>query len=187
MESVALVAPVTALEFAGDTLLAGMGPEVVAFRLSGSGPAEAAGRRSVLREASVQGLRAEPGPGPAARVAVFGGRWLAVLAVRRDGACGGPRLAACGGGAARELGARVWEVRWMAGGRLALALGGGTVALYEWRGAAGAGPLGGSGGVAAMAAVAALRRLVPVAGRAAARYLHRQPAPRLPCDRGRCL
>lgn len=52
--------------------------------------------------------------------------------------------------------------------------------------AAGAGPLGGSGGVAAMAAVAALRRLVPAVGRAAGRYRHRQPAPRLPCDRGRC-
>ncbi|XP_032927739.1 WD repeat-containing protein 6 [Catharus ustulatus] len=134
MESVALVAPVTALEFAGDVLLAGTGPEVVAFRLSGSGPAVAAGRRSVLREASVQGLRAEPGPGPTARVAVFGGRWLAVLAVRRGGAGGGPRLAVCGGGAARHLGMRVWEVRWAAGRRLALALGSGTVALYEWRG-----------------------------------------------------
>ncbi|KAM9272192.1 tRNA (34-2'-O)-methyltransferase regulator WDR6 [Cariama cristata] len=131
MESVALVAPVTALEFTGDVLLAGTGPEVVAFRLSGGGPA-AAGRRSVLREASVQGLRAEPGSGGGAvvRVAAFGGRWLAVLTVRR----GGARLAACGGGAARELGARVWEARWVAGGRLALALGGGTVALYEWRG-----------------------------------------------------
>ncbi|XP_014726982.1 PREDICTED: WD repeat-containing protein 6 [Sturnus vulgaris] len=132
MESVTLVAPVTALEFAGDVLLAG--PEVVAFRLSGSGPAAAAGRRRVLREASVQGLRAEPGPGPATRVAVFGGRWLAVLAVRRSGAGGGSRLAVCGGGAARQLGARVWEVRWAAGSRLALALGGGTMALYEWRG-----------------------------------------------------
>ncbi|XP_031361843.2 tRNA (34-2'-O)-methyltransferase regulator WDR6 [Lonchura striata] len=134
MESVALVAPVTALEFVGDALLAGTGPEVVAFRLSGGGPAAAAGRRSVLREASVQGLRAEPGPGPAARVAVFGGRWLAVLTVRRGGAGGGPLLAACGGGAARELRARVWEARWAAGRRLALALGGGTVALYEWWG-----------------------------------------------------
>ncbi|KAM6062418.1 tRNA (34-2'-O)-methyltransferase regulator WDR6 [Chlamydotis macqueenii] len=133
MESVGLVAPVTALEFAGDVLLAGTGPEVAAFRLSGGGPAAAAGRRSVLREASVQGLRAEPGPGSGAavRVAAFGGRWLAVLAVRR---CGERRLAACGGGAARELGVRVWEARWAAGGRLALALGGGTVALYEWRG-----------------------------------------------------
>lgn len=92
----------------------------------------------MLRETSVQGLRAEPahghGPGPGGgatvRVAAFGGRWLAVLAVRR----GGARLAACGGGAARELGARVWEARWAAGGRLALALGGGTVGLYEWRG-----------------------------------------------------
>ncbi|KAM6059294.1 LOW QUALITY PROTEIN: tRNA (34-2'-O)-methyltransferase regulator WDR6 [Theristicus caerulescens] len=129
MESVALVAPVTALEVAGDVLLAGTGPEVAAFRLSGGA---AAGRRIVLREASVQGLRAEPGvPGGAAvRVAAFGGRWLAVLAVRR----GGERLAACGGGAAREVGARVWEARWAAGGRLALALGGGTVAIYEWRG-----------------------------------------------------
>ncbi|TRZ21934.1 hypothetical protein HGM15179_005223 [Zosterops borbonicus] len=134
MESVALVAPVTALEFAGDVLLAGTGPEVAAFWLKGSGPAAAAGRRSVLREASVQGLRAEPGPGPATRVAVFGGRWLAVLAVRHGGAGGGPRLATCGGGAARELRARVWEARWAAGGRLALAMGGGTVALYEWRG-----------------------------------------------------
>ncbi|KAM7095842.1 tRNA (34-2'-O)-methyltransferase regulator WDR6 [Ciconia maguari] len=138
MESVALVAPVTALEFAGDVLLAGTGPEVAAFRLSGGGLAAAAGRRSVLREASVQGLRAEPGPGPAGgavvRVAAFGGRWLAVLAVRRGGPGGGARLAACGGGAARELGARVWEARWAAGGRLALALGGGAVALYEWRG-----------------------------------------------------
>ncbi|KAM4893900.1 tRNA (34-2'-O)-methyltransferase regulator WDR6 [Sylvia borin] len=134
MESVALVAPVTALEFAGDVLLSGTGPEVVAFWLNGSGPAAAAGRRSVLREASVQGLRAEPGPGPATRVAVFGGRWLAVLAVRHGGAGGGPRLATCGGGAARELRARVWEVRWAAGRRLALALGGGTVALYEWWG-----------------------------------------------------
>ncbi|XP_039239522.1 WD repeat-containing protein 6 [Pipra filicauda] len=131
MESVALVAPVTALEFAGDVLLAGTGPEVVAFRLSGGGTAA---RRSVLREASVQGLRAEPGRGPAARVAVFGGRWLAVLAVRRGGPGGGPLLALCGGGAARELGARVWEARWAPGGRLALALGGGAVALYEWRG-----------------------------------------------------
>ncbi|XP_065701788.2 tRNA (34-2'-O)-methyltransferase regulator WDR6 isoform X3 [Patagioenas fasciata] len=133
MESVALVAPVTALEFAGDVLLAGTGPEVAAFRLSGAGPAVAAGRRIVLRETSVQGLRAEPGPagGAAVRVVAFGGRWLAVLAVRRGG---GARLAACGGGAARELGARVWEARWAAGGRLALALGGGAVALYEWRG-----------------------------------------------------
>ncbi|RMB98939.1 hypothetical protein DUI87_24484 [Hirundo rustica rustica] len=79
MESVALVAPVTALEFARDVL-------------------------------------------------------LAVLAVRHGGAGGGPRLVACGGGAARELGARVWEARWAAGGRLALALGSGTVALYEWWG-----------------------------------------------------
>ncbi|KAM6126465.1 tRNA (34-2'-O)-methyltransferase regulator WDR6 [Phoenicopterus ruber ruber] len=137
MESVALVAPVTALEFAGGVLLAGTGPEVAAFRLSGGGAAAAAaGRRSVLREASVQGLRAEPGPGGGAvvRVAAFGGRWLAVLAVRRGGPGGGARLAACGGGAARELGARVWEARWAAGGRLALALGGGAVALYEWRG-----------------------------------------------------
>ncbi|XP_059679469.1 tRNA (34-2'-O)-methyltransferase regulator WDR6 [Gavia stellata] len=133
MESVALVAPVTALEFVGDVLLAGTGPEVAAFRLSGGGgPVAAAGRRSVLRETSVQGLRAEPGGGGAVvRVAAFGGRWLAVLAVRRGG---GARLAACGGGAARELGARVWEARWAAGGRLALALGGGAVALYEWRG-----------------------------------------------------
>ncbi|KAM6386983.1 LOW QUALITY PROTEIN: tRNA (34-2'-O)-methyltransferase regulator WDR6 [Pluvialis apricaria] len=132
MESVALAAPVTALEFVGDVLLAGTGPEVAAFRLSGGdGPAAAAvGRRSVLREASVQGLRAEPGPGPVVRVAVFGGRWLAVLAVRD----GGERLAACGGGGAREVGARVWEARWAAGGRLALALGGGSVGLYEWRG-----------------------------------------------------
>ncbi|XP_027738031.1 WD repeat-containing protein 6 [Empidonax traillii] len=125
MESVALVAPVTALEFAGDALLAGTGPEVVAFRLSGGGTAA---RRSVLCEATVQGLRAEPGRGPAVRVAVFGGRWLAVLAVRREE----PRLALCG--AARELGARVWEARWAPGGRLALAMGGGAVALYEWRG-----------------------------------------------------
>ncbi|XP_056192683.1 WD repeat-containing protein 6 [Falco biarmicus] len=134
MESVALVAPVTALEFAGDVLLAGTGPEVVAFRLSGGGPAAAAGRRSVLREASVLGLRAERGPGAARRVAAFGGRWLAVLAVRAGGPGGGAQLAACGGGAARELGARVWEARWAAGGRLALALSGGAVALYEWRG-----------------------------------------------------
>lgn len=81
----------------------------------------------------MQGLRAEPGGGAAARVAAFGGRCLAVLAVRRAGPGGGARLAACGGGAARELGARVWEARWAAGGRLALALGGGTVGLYEWR------------------------------------------------------
>ncbi|XP_074691821.1 tRNA (34-2'-O)-methyltransferase regulator WDR6 [Strix aluco] len=137
MESVALVAPVTALEFVGDVLLAGMGPEVAAFRLSGGGGP--AGRRSVLCEASVQGLRAEPGGGggpggTVVRVAAFGGRCLAVLAVRRGGAGGGARLAACGGGAVRELGARVWEARWAAGGRLALALGGGAVALYEWRG-----------------------------------------------------
>uniref|UniRef100_A0A8C3K2Y4 tRNA (34-2'-O)-methyltransferase regulator WDR6 n=1 Tax=Calidris pygmaea TaxID=425635 RepID=A0A8C3K2Y4_9CHAR len=128
MESVALVAPVTALEFVGDVLLAGTGPEVAAFRLNGGGPAAAAGRRIVLREASVQGLRAEPGPGPVVRVAAFGGRWLAVLAVRG----GEGRLAA--GGGAREVGARVWEARWAAGGRLALALGGGSVGLYEWRG-----------------------------------------------------
>ncbi|XP_064374631.1 tRNA (34-2'-O)-methyltransferase regulator WDR6 [Dromaius novaehollandiae] len=139
MESVALVAPVTALEFAGDVLLAavpaGTGPEVAAFRLSGGGAAAAAGRRSVLRQASVQGLRAEPGGGGGAvRVAAFGGRWLAVLAVRRGGGGGGAALAAAGGGAAREVGARVWEARWAAGGRLALALGGGAVALYEWRG-----------------------------------------------------
>ncbi|XP_067159501.1 tRNA (34-2'-O)-methyltransferase regulator WDR6 [Apteryx mantelli] len=134
MESVALVAPVTALEFVGDVLLAGTGPEVAAFRLSGGGAAAAAaGRRSVLRQASVQGLRAEPGGGGGAvRVAAFGGRWLAVLAVRRGG--GGAALAAAGGGAARDVGARVWEARWAAGGRLALALGGGAVALYEWRG-----------------------------------------------------
>lgn len=50
--------------------------------------------------------------------------------------------------------------------------------------AAGAGPPGGSGGVAAMVAVAALRRLVPAVGRAAGRYRHRHPAPRLPCGRG---
>lgn len=103
---------------------------MAAFRLSGGGGPAAAGRRSVLREASVQGLRAEPGPGPVVRVAAFGGRWLAVLAVRD----GGERLAACGGGGAREVGARVWEARWAAGGRLALALGGGSVGLYEWRG-----------------------------------------------------
>ncbi|XP_071406469.1 tRNA (34-2'-O)-methyltransferase regulator WDR6 [Pithys albifrons albifrons] len=132
MESVAMVAPVTALEFAGDALLAGTGPEVVAFRLSGGGGTAGGERRMVLREASVQGLRAEPGPGPAVRVAAFGGRWLAVLAVRRGGP--GPRLALCGGGAAREVGARVWEARWAGAGRLALALGGGAVALYEWRG-----------------------------------------------------
>uniref|UniRef100_A0A672UUA1 tRNA (34-2'-O)-methyltransferase regulator WDR6 n=1 Tax=Strigops habroptila TaxID=2489341 RepID=A0A672UUA1_STRHB len=129
MEPVALVAPVTALEFAGDALLAGTGPEVVAFRLSGGGTAAA--RRNVLREASVLGLRAERGPGAAAgRVAAFGGRWLAVLEVRD----GGERLAVCGGGAARELRARVWEARWVPGGRLALVLGCGAVALYEWRG-----------------------------------------------------
>ncbi|XP_068010302.1 tRNA (34-2'-O)-methyltransferase regulator WDR6 [Melanerpes formicivorus] len=133
MESAALVAPVTALEFAGDVLLAGTGPEVVAFQLSGGGPAAAAGRRSVLCEATVQGLRAESGGGAAVRVVVFGSRCLAVLTVRRVGPGGGARLAACGGGAARELGARVWEARWAAGGRLALALGGGTVGLYEWR------------------------------------------------------
>ncbi|XP_074951960.1 tRNA (34-2'-O)-methyltransferase regulator WDR6 [Phalacrocorax aristotelis] len=140
MESVALVAPVTALEFVGDVLLAGTGPEVAAFRLSGGGGGTA-GRRSVLREADVQGLRAEPGPGggggSVVRVAAFGGRWLAVVAVRRGGAGSGPRLAACGGGAARELGARVWEARWAAGGRLALALGSGSVGLYEWRGGGG--------------------------------------------------
>ncbi|OXB66226.1 hypothetical protein ASZ78_000651 [Callipepla squamata] len=67
MESVALVAPVTALEFAGDVLLAGTGPEVAAFLLSGGA---AAGRRSVLREASVRGLRAEPG----GRVAAWAAR-----------------------------------------------------------------------------------------------------------------
>ncbi|KAL9838733.1 NADH dehydrogenase [ubiquinone] 1 alpha subcomplex assembly factor 3 isoform 1-T1 [Geothlypis trichas] len=33
--------------------------------------------------------------------------------------------------------------------------------------------------------MAALRRLVPAVGRAAGRYRHRQPAPPLPCDRGR--
>ncbi|XP_030314523.1 WD repeat-containing protein 6 [Calypte anna] len=132
MESAALVAPVTALEFAGDVLLAGTGPEVAAFRLSGGG--SPAGRRSVLREASVQGLRAEPGTGTAVRVVAFGGRWLAVLAVRRCGAGGEGVLTACGGGAVRELGAWVWEARWAVGGRLALALGGGTVGLYEWRG-----------------------------------------------------
>ncbi|XP_061328824.1 tRNA (34-2'-O)-methyltransferase regulator WDR6 [Pezoporus flaviventris] len=128
MESVSLVAPVTALEFAGGVLLAGTGPEVVAFRLSGGGTAA---RRTVLREASVLGLRPDRGPGAAAgRVAVFGGRWLAVLAVR----AGGARLAVCGGGEARELRARVWEARWVPGGRLVLALGCGAVALYEWRG-----------------------------------------------------
>ncbi|KAM8994879.1 tRNA (34-2'-O)-methyltransferase regulator WDR6-like [Ara ararauna] len=128
MEPVALVAPVTALEFAGDALLAGTGPEVVAFRLSGGGTAA---RRNVLREATVLGLRADRGPGAAAgRVAAFGGRWLAVLAVR----AGGARLAVCGGGEARELRARVWEARWVLGGRLVLALGCGAVALYEWRG-----------------------------------------------------
>lgn len=100
---------------------------MAAFLLSGGA---AAGRRRVLREASVRGLRAEPG----GRVAAFGGGWLAVLAVRRGGpGGGGPRLAACAGGGARRLGARVWEARWAAEGRLALALGGGTVALYEWR------------------------------------------------------
>ncbi|XP_038041936.2 tRNA (34-2'-O)-methyltransferase regulator WDR6 [Anas platyrhynchos] len=139
MESVALVAPVTALEFAGGVLLAGTGPEVAAFLLTGGGVATAAGRRSVLREASVLGLRAEPGgggEGSVVRVAAFGGRWLAVLAVRRGpgGTGGSPLLAVCGGGGARQLGERVWEARWVPGGRLALALGGGAVALYEWRG-----------------------------------------------------
>ncbi|KAJ7406853.1 WD repeat-containing protein 6 [Willisornis vidua] len=83
MESVALVAPVTALEFAGDALLAG--PEVVAFRLSGGGGTAAGERRMVLREASVQGLRAEPGPGPARPRAVLLAGPRRVLAVGEAG------------------------------------------------------------------------------------------------------
>lgn len=107
MESVALVAPVTALEFAGDVLLAGTGPEVAAFLLSGGA---AAGRRRVLREASVRGLRAEPG----GRVAAFGGGWLAVLAVRRarrrgPWRCGGRRSRGRRGGRCRDTGARCWR------------------------------------------------------------------------------
>uniref|UniRef100_A0A493T2M6 tRNA (34-2'-O)-methyltransferase regulator WDR6 n=1 Tax=Anas platyrhynchos platyrhynchos TaxID=8840 RepID=A0A493T2M6_ANAPP len=101
---------------------AGTGPEVAAFLLTGGGVATAAGRRSVLREASVLGLRAEPGgggEGSVVRVAAFGGRWLAVLAVRRGsgGTGGSPLLAVCGGGGARQLGERVWEARWLRGGR----------------------------------------------------------------------
>ncbi|XP_038596692.1 LOW QUALITY PROTEIN: WD repeat-containing protein 6 [Tachyglossus aculeatus] len=137
LESVLLLAPVTALECVGGYLLAGEGPNLTVYSLKSE---EALGAvqcvQNVLRHHRVHGLKERGAPGSGrpsgTTLAVFGGKGLRVLKLNdgQDRASLTPLSRLC------ELHDWIWDVRWLrdAVGRsacLALALAHNSVLLYD--------------------------------------------------------
>ncbi|XP_067396469.1 tRNA (34-2'-O)-methyltransferase regulator WDR6 [Emydura macquarii macquarii] len=155
LDSLLLRAPVTALRFVGPRLLAGEGPRLAVYSLEPAGGAAGSHGRTVLGSHCIHGIRerspaadaerdAERSPaadserrdadaeGEQWTLAVFGGKGLAVLALRvRGGAASLARLCPL-----RQLHDWIWEARWLSGParrpQLALALGHNSVARYDY-------------------------------------------------------
>ncbi|KAM5148546.1 tRNA (34-2'-O)-methyltransferase regulator WDR6 [Mantella aurantiaca] len=128
MESVLLAAPITALEFVGDHLVAGEGPNISVFSVDAVVALRI--QQTVLGGYVIHGIKpTSHGSRHRWRLCVFGSKGLAVLelGVARDHVTLS-RL--CG---LRRLHDWIWDAQWQEGAvLLALALGHNSVVLYDY-------------------------------------------------------
>ncbi|XP_007666497.1 WD repeat-containing protein 6 isoform X2 [Ornithorhynchus anatinus] len=137
MESVLLLAPVTALECVGGYLLAGEGPNLMVYSLKSEEALRTVQcEQNVLRHYRVHGLKERGAPGTrrasGTTLAVFGGKGLRVvkLSDEQDGTSLTPLSRLC------ELPDWIWDVRWLEdtverSACLALVLAHNSVLLYD--------------------------------------------------------
>ncbi|XP_018431582.1 PREDICTED: WD repeat-containing protein 6 [Nanorana parkeri] len=137
MESVLLVAPITALEFVGDHLLAGEGPNLTVYSLKANGANPPRIQQTVLGGYTIHGIKPTPTSCRAedvCQLCVFGSKGLVILKfniadqqVHLSEVC-----------SLRRLHDWIWDAQWLhegpqAAAYLGLALGHNSVALYDFR------------------------------------------------------
>uniref|UniRef100_A0A8C5MUL5 tRNA (34-2'-O)-methyltransferase regulator WDR6 n=1 Tax=Leptobrachium leishanense TaxID=445787 RepID=A0A8C5MUL5_9ANUR len=135
MDSVLLVAPVTALEFVGDFLLAGEGPYLTVYHVKDTRINLQRIRQNVLHGYSVHGIKLRGAAPPCAAgvvLCVFGSKGLVILRL----SVADDEVTLSSLGLLRELHDWIWDVQWLgcdtqATFSLALALGHNSVALYD--------------------------------------------------------
>ncbi|XP_056380771.1 WD repeat-containing protein 6 [Hyla sarda] len=132
MESQLLLAPITALEFVGDHLLAGEGPNLTVYTLRSSSSTSLRLKENVLAGYTIHGIK--PCGSDSSVVCVFGSKGLVVLnfstrdqEVRLSKVCN-----------LRELHDWIWDVQWLGDALqstayLGLALGHNSVAYYDYK------------------------------------------------------
>ncbi|KAM4722757.1 tRNA (34-2'-O)-methyltransferase regulator WDR6 [Rhinophrynus dorsalis] len=136
MESVLLVAPITALEFVGDHLLSGEGPNLTVYSLKQSDLTSQRFCQNVLQGYTIHGIKLS-GSAPLnpqhVLLAVFGSKGLIVLKLKiSDQEVSLSEICPL-----RVLHDWIWDVQWLSdhlqlASLLALALGHNSVALYDF-------------------------------------------------------
>ncbi|XP_063797201.1 tRNA (34-2'-O)-methyltransferase regulator WDR6 [Pseudophryne corroboree] len=136
MEPLLLVAPITALEFVGDFLLAGEGPNLAVYSLKSDSLTPRRTPQNVLRGCTVHGIKpfSAAGVGVAeSLLCVFGSKALIVLKISIIG----NDINVSRTCELRELHDWIWDVQWLVEGaqsaaHLGVALGHNSVALYDY-------------------------------------------------------
>ncbi|XP_075687854.1 tRNA (34-2'-O)-methyltransferase regulator WDR6 [Rhinoderma darwinii] len=135
MESQLLVAPITALEFVGDHLLAGEGPNLTVYSLRSRCLTSLRVTENVLAGYTIHGIKTSSAEGSDSSVlCVFGSKGLIVLNVgRRDHNISLSKVCQL-----RELRDWIWDIQWLGGDSpstayLGVALGHNSVACYDYR------------------------------------------------------
>ncbi|XP_072276700.1 tRNA (34-2'-O)-methyltransferase regulator WDR6 [Pyxicephalus adspersus] len=141
MESVLLVAPITALEFVGNCLFAGEGPNLTVYNLKSNGTCTQRIQKNVLGSYTIHGIKpsttsllaCQDTCQDVCQLCVFGSKGLVVLEYRiinqqvyLSQIC-----------SLQQVHDWIWDVQWLNVGRevqtyLALALGHNSVALYDY-------------------------------------------------------
>ncbi|KAE8612311.1 hypothetical protein XENTR_v10012808 [Xenopus tropicalis] len=136
MESLLLIAPITALEFVGDHLLSGEGPYLTVYSLEKDHLISHRKRQNVLQGYTIHGIKLNSSAtveGEPMIVAVFGSKGLIVLQLNiSDDDVSLTEICML-----RELHDWIWDVQWLGdclkpAAYLGLALGHNSVALYDF-------------------------------------------------------
>ncbi|XP_040214861.1 WD repeat-containing protein 6 [Rana temporaria] len=137
MESVLLVAPITALEFIGDYLLAGEGPNLTVYSIKANGTNRPRIQQNVLGGYTIHGIKPTSASCQAqdvCQLCVFGSKGLTVLEFSITDQHVNLSQVCC----LRCLHDWIWDVQWLHEGPqtatyLGLALGHNSVALYDYK------------------------------------------------------
>ncbi|XP_040264605.1 WD repeat-containing protein 6 isoform X1 [Bufo bufo] len=133
MESQLLVAPITALEFVGDHLLAGEGPNLTVYSLRSSGFPSLRLKENVLAGYTIHGIKTSTSEDSDSSIlCVFGSKGLIVLNFN-SGEVSLSKVCQL-----RELHDWIWDVQWLgddsqSAAYLGVALGHNSVAYYDYR------------------------------------------------------